>query len=42
MLTNESQRLGFDDPDTAIRKKWEEIPEWLQNELLLLGFKNKK
>jgi len=34
----EARRLGFENPDDALRARWEEVPSWLQENLLDLGF----
>lgn len=41
-LKKYTKRLGFDDPDEAIRAKWKDVPKWLQKELVKLGFNHKK
>ena len=37
-LIKETKMLGYDDPDEAIRDNWENIPKWIQEELLKSGF----
>ena len=42
MIQKEMERLGYgrdDDPDEVIRKRFNEVPSWLQEELIKVGFK---